>query len=83
MNWIWLAIGDVVGLLALVVLYRTLSTLESTALFIDKTIAEIVPECQNIVSALNGVPALIETEQLTGAVPGLVGAYVGELTPLL
>lgn len=80
---IWLMIGDLVGLAALPVLYRALVALETTALTIDRTIADIVPECQLIVSTLQSVPALIETEQLTGAVPGLVGTYVGELTPLL
>lgn len=80
---IWLMIGDLVGLAAIPVLHRTLVALESTMVSIDRTATDIVSECELIVSALRGVPALLETEKLTGAVPGLVGTYVGELTPLL
>lgn len=80
---IWLVIGDVVALAALPVLLRALVALEGSLVRIDTALTDVVAECQLIVPALDGVPALAETQALTGAVPGLVGDYVGALKPLL
>lgn len=80
---IWLFIGVLVGLAAIPVLHRALVALEASLASIDGSLTQIAAECQLIVKALDGVPALVETEQLTGAVPGLVGNYVTALTPLL
>lgn len=80
---LWLAIGVLVGLAALPVLYRALVALEASLARIDSTLDDVVAECRLIVPALEGVPALTETQALTGAVPGLVGDYVGQLKAFL
>lgn len=80
---IWLFVGVVVGIAAIPVLYRALEALEASLVSIDSSLTVIYRECQGITAALDSVPALIETEKLTGAVPGLVGNYVTELTALL
>ena len=80
---IWLFVGVLFGLVAIPVLHRALVALEASLASIDSSLTVIAGECQQIVNALDSVPALVETEQLTGAVPGLVGNYVTALTPLL
>lgn len=81
---IWLIIGDLVGLLVVVpTLHRTFGALQASLTVIDQALGEVVAECQRIVPALDGVPALAQTQTLTAAVPSLVGRYVGELEPLL
>lgn len=80
---IWLALGLAVGLVLIWALHSGLVALEASLVAIDSALTELVAECQRIVPALDGVPALSETQALTGAVPGLVEGYVGALTPLL
>ncbi|WP_183097959.1 hypothetical protein [Nocardioides pelophilus] len=80
---IWLILGVLLLSAAFPVLHRALVDLESSLLAIDQALSDVVMECQRIVPVLDGIPALIETETLTGAVPGLVGDYVGALSPLL
>lgn len=79
----WLIIGDLLGIAVTLVLQRALVQLEASLAAIDSTVAAVVGECQHIVTALDGVPALTETQGLTSAVPGLVGRYVEALKPLL
>lgn len=80
---IWLALGIALTLVLVRVLHTGLVALETSLVAIDTALTELVAECQSIVPALDGVPALAETQALTGAVPGLVENYVGALTPLL
>lgn len=80
---IWLILGVLLGTAALPILRRSLAGLAASLAVIDEYLGEVVAECQRIVPVLDNVPALVETEELTGAVPGLVGDYVGALTPLL
>lgn len=80
---IWLVLGIVLGLVLVRALHRGLVGLEASLVAIDSALTDLVAECQAIVPALDGVPALADTQALTGAVPGLVENYVGELTPLL
>jgi|GEM_PF-6165306 len=80
---IWLILGVLLLLAASPVLQRALADLERSLVAIDEALGEVVAECQRVVPDLDGIPALVETETLTGAVPGLVGDYVGALTPLL
>lgn len=80
---IWLVVGLVLGTILLGRLHDAFVGLERSLAVIDTALADVVSECQSIVPALDGVPALAETEALTAAVPGLVASYVGELKPLL
>jgi hypothetical protein len=80
---IWLVLGIAAGLMLMRVLHIGLVALKDSLVAIDSALTELVAECQLIVPALDGVPALAETQALTGAVPGLVKNYVGALTPLL
>lgn len=80
---IWLVLGIMLGVVLVPTLHRGLVGLEAALVAIDTALTDLVAECQSIVPALDGVPALAETQALTGAVPGLVESYVAELTPLL
>lgn len=79
----WLIAGDLLGIVVVVVLQRALVQLEASLGAIDQTLTAVVSECQDIVAALDSLPALAQTQGLTSAVPGLVGRYVDALKPLL
>lgn len=79
----WLIVGDLLGIAIAIVLQRALVQLEASLAAIDQTLTAVVSECQSIVTALDGVPALAQTAGLTSAVPGLVRRYVDDLKPLL
>lgn len=80
---IWLVLGIVLGILLVRTLQTALIALAASLSRIDTALTDVVTECQLIVPALDGIPALAETQALVGAVPGLVERYVGALKPLL
>lgn len=80
---IWLVIGFALGLILTAALHRGLVRLSASLATIDAALAAVVTECQAIVPALDGLPALAETQELTAAVPRLVEGYVAALTPLI